>query len=907
MSDIGILNQGTSQRSGLMERIVAALRESEDIDQIKTLLKSLGYEHREKLAQPSPELIGTYATAIKTLYSVEIHVDQFRELIQPLFSTLTGVNSIITEISALVFALRPADDSIERLGKDYRTNVGSYTRLNFLCYVLSLVLTPQCHPFKVLLSVGGDQPKSSQRSFQNEVTQLFLGSKILNSTTAAYQLINQYYHLLSLPEADRLQKWEWVASPVSYSKGLAEDIIGLTPSHTSAGLLSRCLRLGDQAPDAILEKLYQEGLVDKTAEIYRLMHRPDQVRFVGYMLSFFEKKIIAAGADPERLNVLSNILSLFISSAEAARAAIETAVNKFGLASRQIIVGAVSLAYNNKAMIGECTDYLFRRWADPLTIKKETVSAQYALTECIYLFKKHSPQGAFNVTPQASLFDGVGKHLESSSARVRYLGIVIASDIIAQGGEKFKFDLDELLDNDTKQWRQGLLSSFDPVPLSSSQIKEIINSWHTRDTIEPTVAEERNTESTTYGNTDQVKPASSIYSEEPDSDDEEDFKPYIMDHHDPEDEDDDPTLVDREKVPPPVYIKTLIEYCKSENYRKIKIGLENAASLIRRKANFGQEVELHAKALADLFVGIGDQFDMEGFNDMKLNALIALVSSSPKIVAPHMTKLLFTGDYSLQQRMVILSALSLGARDLAGMADDNGNIKRSIAKRLPPEIEQLFSLPSTNGGELDSVTHRLQSALLSETTEKAKDELIGAPQVLRVSKKLENARERTKVVHTKNAYAKLAGRYFVFPLTAQWHRSGGVAGLGVYSEIMTGHFLKTLALLLHAAYPNSPDLMDITMELMQIVTGQRQHIEVPDVVMEGLMTVLLVVMEVHTSEVLATEFGGPVVEIMKWLETNWTRVTDDRIRSLTAGVLFQLNEIIDKHRRRLIDRFAGIQ
>jgi len=58
---------------------------------------------------------------------------------------------------------------------------------------------------------------------------------------------------------------------------------------------------------------------------------------------------------------------------------------------------------------------------------------------------------------------------------------------------------------------------------------------------------------------------------------------------------------------------------------------------------------------------------MENFQEMRQAALIALVASASDTVAPYLTDVFFTGDLSIQQRCVLLSALGIGARELAGL------------------------------------------------------------------------------------------------------------------------------------------------------------------------------------------------------------------------------------------------
>jgi len=103
------------------------------------------------------------------------------------------------------------------------------------------------------------------------------------------------------------------------------------------------------------------------------------------------------------------------------------------------------------------------------------------------------------------------------------------------------------------------------------------------------------------------------------------------------------------------------------------MGLKSAPNLIRQKATFGTELSDHAYDLTRILVGMQDTFEMEEFQEMRQAALVALVASAPEVVVPYLIDVYFTGDLSLQQQLIILSALGLGARELAG-----------LEKKVPP-------------------------------------------------------------------------------------------------------------------------------------------------------------------------------------------------------------------------------
>ena len=110
-----------------------------------------------------------------------------------------------------------------------------------------------------------------------------------------------------------------------------------------------------------------------------------------------------------------------------------------------------------------------------------------------------------------------------------------------------------------------------------------------------------------------------------------------------------------------------MKYLQTDNYNKLNIALKTGADLIRRKATFGTELSDQARELARILIGLQDSFEMKEFQEMRQAALIALVASAPENVAPYLIDVYFASDLSLQQRLILLSALGVGARELAGL------------------------------------------------------------------------------------------------------------------------------------------------------------------------------------------------------------------------------------------------
>lgn len=129
--------------------------------------------------------------------------------------------------------------------------------------------------------------------------------------------------------------------------------------------------------------------------------------------------------------------------------------------------------------------------------------------------------------------------------------------------------------------------------------------------------------------------------------------------------------------------------------------------------------------------------------------------------------------------------------------------------------------------------------------------------------------------------------------------------MGQYSDILLGHFLKTLALMLRAAYPTSPDLVDMTTEVLSMVKTQLRNKD--PVVLDGILTAILVSIDIHDSSFFVSKWPREAVELQQWLQDTWDDIIDDQVRPLAAGVLYKLNELTEQNQRLLIGQLTGLE
>ncbi|KAH3669129.1 hypothetical protein WICMUC_005093 [Wickerhamomyces mucosus] len=239
------------------------------------------------------------------------------------------------------------------------------------------------------------------------------------------------------------------------------------------------------------------------------------------------------------------------------------------------------------------------------------------------------------------------------------------------------------------------------------------------------------------------------------------------------DSDDDEEYSENEESDP-VFLKDLISRFQANNITSITNLLSITINLVRQKSSFEFEIEYYSPELVSVLVGLINKFDENNFEQIKINAIVSVLVTYPKSINT-VLDVLFTGDCSLQQRMIILSSISLAARELSGEEDDFVSKPKFAfpTKELPNSFEKL----EITGPKIEE----LPSDNLSQG------------QVIRKSSRLTKPLKKTKI----NKFSKIAHQWF-YPL-ANAYRQG--IQLGSNSEIFIKHYVQTLKLITLASYP----------------------------------------------------------------------------------------------------------
>ncbi|KAB8299171.1 hypothetical protein EYC80_001274 [Monilinia laxa] len=838
--------------------------------------------------------------------------------------SITGINAILLNLKRLTQQSKEANKNIGGL------NIQENLKIQLqLCVE---VLEGDSTTKKLWDTINNSSDVSmKQRILFNELLALIGSGKIVGVAAEAEAISNE----LSKEPNERY----WVADGSSYSRWLGQNVIfwlktlpeGAEQAWKSCNeLFGKCLRLG-----------HIDNIAKETMSSLLLQKEEDSRKFLklyGYLPSFEQRNLLYTF-----LNLLSqDNLSLDITSEDdeswwQTNASIVSAAAKLisilvvdnelrkdhliawltnssgagigeGVAIRRAAIASLS---KNKKDIETVLEKSLSQFGDTLYIRhaptlQQEVHAQVLLLSAGYVCRM-SPLRLTMIMRTGSHLSVVSNRLAASSPRARFLGMVIGealSSLVDKGDKVMDFKLD-----DTK----------------TPEAKWITKAAKSKPASKPNLLK---------GNSKIIAIEEIEDDDEVESDDDDGLTPYAKPDSDAEDSDEDPTLITRNKPTAPVYIRDLITYLRdTENYDRQRLALSTAASLIRRKASFGTEVSSHAEEIAALLVGLQDKYDIENFQEMRSQAMIAILIALPEKMGQWFSKTFFDGDYSLAQRAAILTTLGLGARELGGHGSEDKSLNNSTgssstspsfpSKKLPEAMHKYYS-PSSSRPALtatpnpvEALTTNLQNTFLAPLTAQSADTLTG-PNILKIrtfSSRLEVERKRKKPI--SNALAKIVSGSFFFPLTGRFFIHLKAYGSNSSSNIafqpyLLSLFLKTLSIILHSSGQSTLSLPQMTSEFWDLCLSLRIQAISDPTVQEALLFSFMTILEINEGDLrgLAERHGRELLETREWVDGVFNGIRggseeDERRRLLGAGVLVRIGECVEKYQRLMIGDSVG--
>lgn len=572
-------------------------------------------------------------------------------------------------------------------------------------------------------------------------------------------------------------------------------------------------------------------------------------------------------------------------------------------------------------------------------ILQQEVHAQVLLLSAGYLHRLF-PMKLALLVKGGGFMRMVSKRLEASQIRARLLGMIVGealSGLVEKSDKKLNFKMEETKTEEAL-WYKSLVDVSDVIGSVDSLKSSEQSSSHR---IPPKIS--RKPPSATKPTPTTSKSKAIIEVVDSDEDMEDDIIPMTKPDNDDVESDDDPETVRRDKPKAPVYVRNLITYLRdTEDYDRQKMALTTAPTLIRRKANFGTEVKEHAEEVAALLVGLQDKYDLEDFQDLRLQGMIAIVVAQPQQMGPWFAKTFFDGDYSMAQRASVLTVLGLGARELAGYITSEYKAAASFpSQALPDKMKKLYmedadsnnrlppssTLKALPSSALDTISKSLVSDFMAPIAANAADAATG-PDALKLStftsrlgeQQKSKAKVKPRVTAIPNTTAQLIASSFFFPLTARFqsalHFSAGRARGIVFQPYLLALYLKTLALLLHAAGPSTLALADLTNELWDLLLGSsvRAHAVGDMGVTHAVLFALLTMLEVNENRMrdICQTMSREVIETQEWVAQVFGGLRGEdgageeaQVKALAAGCLVRIREGMEKYRMLLMGDMIG--
>ncbi|PHH69150.1 hypothetical protein CDD80_6979 [Ophiocordyceps camponoti-rufipedis] len=921
----GLSAAGVSSPDNALE----VLKSQPDYDDLVAVLRYLAKEEAQ-LRLPTPtsasithalvsEIVPNYWVMLREGSGAD--ESEHLELLLASLRSVTGLNAIITQCKVLIQEANLFSKEARR--PDISLN------LRLLLDVLATLLAGHGSIrllWEAAVTNRGDATASKGQSQQ--LAALLANGRILSTAAEASAIVG------------REALGSWLADGIDYSVWIGRNLSSWAGAQMSDDKVSfafdvfqRSMSLG--YPGSLVNTMVDELLLSPSRNpcAFRRVcfHQPHLTKkLMDLLLKYLSQRFLS---NPDLVDAtvaaVAGVIDAVVADDDVRRAHLVnwcTASSGAGLGDAiGIRRSVIAVLAKNKETISTVLEKSLAQFGDQLYIKHAAILQQEVHTQVLLLsagcVARLSPLKLAMLLKTGTYLRAISNRIAATQARARFLGMVVGESLsaLSEGkAKKLDFHMEEM-ETDEADWLKGLcrtedhVGPFDSLTSSTLSIPSTLPVSSTASTIPYRQAISRRKPKPRP--TTSTPPPKALIEEINSSGDEDDLAPYPK-GSDPEDSDDDATLVQRNKPRPPVYVRDLIAYLRdTENYDKQKLALYSAADLISRKANHGSEVSAHADQLAGLLVGLQDKFELDDFIERKQQAMIALIVAQPKAMAPWFARAFFEGDFSLSQRTAVLVALGMAARQLAGQQTPPSPFP---SKKLPERVEQLFLDPSSQQqspssqlkplpqNALAAITASLTSSFLGPLTAQAADNETG-PNAL----KLETCTQRYKSSSHKirprlrpipNTTASLLATSFFAPLTAHFQLALRTAKATVLNPGLLSLYLQTLAIVLHAAGPSTLALPQLTAELCHLLLRVRPHVLGDVDATRGWLVALTVVLDVNEGgmRVLCEELGGELLELREVASAVFQRTRgedggeENEVKMLAAGALVKMGEVIEE-------------
>lgn len=668
-------------------------------------------------------------------------------------------------------------------------------------------------------------------------------------------------------------------------------------------LLLSLMSISAELQRAIFEVTFQRQNARFLKVSVAKMKRYERKQVLVKFLDFACEKFLQKSPEPDTVAALYVLTTEYLDVSVCDELLCETVISRYNFALNQLVALTLRSSFDTSQFY-KLVIKLLVNWGNLGLLSEEPIVRQEHRTHLLLcMCQQLSVHQCADLTKEAEFVKAISARLTSLSTRVKMLGVFFAEKLseMAQTDKIFNMDTSEVQVPTAK--------------LTTSDIMfDVEECW---DILESPIIEETE-------EIEEQKELSQL------------IQPIRIE--DSDEMEDDPSLAEK-PVPVPMYVRDILAYLAVDlklhsAYQKQKIALDVAPTLLRQKLKFGSEVSFYAEELLTNFTALTNQYEEPDFEAKKLNAMISVVVAYPP-VATHLCKLLLTGDYSLQQRMCLLSSLSLGARELRGYKDEDVSqsfaAKQFPSKMLPPNLHsQYMKLENAqndgsgaevgHGAEIGAegfelgyggfevgysrIENGIQNQLMADISEEAQNEIAGG-KILRILQSLRKPKQQLDLQVSQHQLAnfnKTVGKQFFFPLVAVWYESQGI-DIGPYTPLLVSHFIRTLSILLHTAYPAATDLKDMAREYLNLVVPVLQNVSVDQLpVIESIVTGIMLIFEIFDEVYLATNFQNFLLVVESIVGGWWESLIDERVKSLCAGLLLKITKLRSDMERTIMDQ-----
>ncbi|KAK5199201.1 telomere binding protein [Exophiala xenobiotica] len=869
---------------------------------------------------------------------------QVKKLLLGCMKSVSGIGALLMQIRQLSVT---NSDKTDQLLKDAIS-------------VLSLLLTGNS-TLKYFLADTNKLFTSDiqRRVYWQEVTSLFAGSKVLSTMARA---------LTSTQQSDEKAVPLWLGDGSEYSRWLARNLSTAAIISSSAGgpessqinmlsqVLKRGLSLGYR--DALVTELYTSLLLGEHA-LWTVMHlllqslpSYDQRALFDTILRDLARRFLHNNLNVEDQETMTLSMPAVGGVAAMVKGLLQnnqvlqahlthwlTSTNGeytgLGLGVRRAVTATLSADHDKLQAILEKSLEIF---GNKLQMQQDPILQQ----EVIGHLDRLSHESIKQISSSSSFIRMVSSRLSASVPRAQFLGMVVAtamSRMVDKPGKVIDFAVEEMEGGEAQQWLdlptvQDKVGSSDDLakPMTIAQRREATQRT-------PKSSRRRPVPATPPAHSAKVMAIEELSASEDSSNDEDDpeLRPYARPDSDPSDSEDDPTLINRNKPSAPVYISSLIKLLSAtDDPSTVKLALETAPSLIRRKAGFGDELASNLLPLASSLLNLQEGMSQQDLQQLRLEALIALFVSKPNAMGPWTASVYFEADLSLSQRAALLTVLALGAREIAGVDDGLEKIATQFpSNRLLPRLESIYA---SQQSPVNTISTTLFHRTLQPMALSAADKLSG-PDILKVrtfssrmavaAKEAAKSEARSKRIPkdlhkllSESIYLPFCSRLTL--LLSSRASSPYLANSTLLHASLVRLSIQTLIVLVSTLGPNAFQLATVTREslLLLLAIHAIPTLAHDPVILPAILHLLLALLELNieagstAEERLVTDFGSMVAELVSWAAGLGERVSIPEVHGekglgmampwpvLVAGVQVKWQEVGRKFQGRMLGLMA---